>query len=380
MSKVLLITNIPNPYRIPLFNEICKQFHASGIHLKIIFGAAGYKRRFFTIDPSEISYDYEILKDEAHTFSEDAEKSYFLYKGLKEVMNKEKPDAVIVAGFSPATMKVFFRKLLKGTPYIIYSGTIEQGNRSGSLLRRIQRTILCKGASAYVAYGNLAKKYLISIGAPESKVFIGRNTVDTTFFSERTDAFRKENKTNNSKVRFTYLGYLVPRKNVQLLLESVKIVAEQRRDFVLDVLGDGISSDSLKKYVSDNKLEDVVIFHGFKQKAEIPEFFAQSSGLLFQTDFDIWGLVLNEAMAAGVPCLSSPNAGATYDLIQEGETGFRVDFTDRELVASKIKWLIENKEEAKLMGERARAFMSKNVTLELAAKGFLNAVLSVLKK
>jgi hypothetical protein len=50
------------------------------------------------------------------------------------------------------------------------------------------------------------------------------------------------------------------------------------------------------------------------------------------------------------------------------------------LVASKIKWLIENKEDAKLMGERARAFMSKNVTLELAAKGFLNAVLSVLNK
>ncbi len=295
-------------------------------------------------------------------------------------MHRENPDAVIVAGFSPATMKVFFRKLLKGTPYIIYSGTIEQGNRSGSLLRRIQRTILCKGASAYVAYGNLAKKYLISIGAPESKVFIGRNTVDTSFFAEKTEAIRKAIKSESGKVRFTYLGYLVPRKNVQLLLESVKIVAAQRRDFVLDVLGDGISADSLKKFVSDNKLEDVVIFHGFKQKAEIPAFFAQSSGLLFQTDFDIWGLVLNEAMAAGVPCLSSPNAGATYDLIQEGETGFRVDFTDRELVATKIKWLIENKEEAKLMGERARTFMSKNVTLELAANGFLNAVQSVLKK
>ena len=221
MKKVLLITNIPNPYRIPLFNEISKQFADAAIHLKIVFGAAGYKRRFFTIDPSEISYDFEILKDEAHTFSEDAEKSYFLYKGLKEVMNREKPDAVIVAGFSPATMKVFFRKLLKGTPYIIYSGTIEQGNRSGSLLRRIQRTILCKGASAYVAYGNLAKKYLISIGAPESQIFIGRNTVDTTFFSVKTDAFRKENKSTSNKVRFTYLGYLVPRKNVQLLLESV---------------------------------------------------------------------------------------------------------------------------------------------------------------
>ena len=110
MKKVLFITNIPNPYRIPLFNEMSRQFLESGIHLKIIFGAEGYKRRYFKIDPAEIKYDFEILKDEAHTFSEDAEKSYFLYKGLGSLMNREKPDAVIVAGFSSATMKVFFRK------------------------------------------------------------------------------------------------------------------------------------------------------------------------------------------------------------------------------------------------------------------------------
>ncbi|MBK7388957.1 MAG: hypothetical protein IPI23_07745 [Bacteroidetes bacterium] len=62
------------------------------------------------------------------------------------------------------------------------------------------------------------------------------------------------------------------------------------------------------------------------------------------------------------------------------ETGFRVDFADRELVATKIKWLpLKNKEEANYLGN-ARTFMSKNVTLELEANGFLNAVQSVLKK
>ena len=380
MKKVLFITNIPNPYRIPLFNEMSRQFLESGIHLKIIFGAEGYKRRYFKIDPAEIKYDFEILKDEAHTFSEDAEKSYFLYKGLGSLMNREKPDAVIVAGFSSATMKVFFRKILKGTPFIIFSGTIEKGGRSGSLIRKLQRRFLCSSASAFVAYGSLAKEYLIKSGAKESKVFIGRNTVDTRFFAEQTAKLRAEYGKGDGLVHFTYLGYLVPRKNVKLLLESVKIVAEKRKDFRLDIIGDGVSLDDLKKYVSENKLESVVEFHGFRQKHEIPAFFARSSGLLFQTDFDIWGLVLNEAMAAGVPCLSSPNAGATNDLIQEGITGFEVDFTHRELVATRMNWLIDHRDEAQKMGERARDFILNHVTLEKAANGFRDAALSVLKK
>lgn len=380
MKKVLFITNIPNPYRIPLFNEMSRQFLESGIHLKIIFGAEGYKRRYFKIDPAEIKYDFEILKDEAHTFSEDAEKSYFLYKGLGSLMNREKPDAVIVAGFSSATMKVFFRKILKGTPFIIFSGTIEKGGRSGSLIRKLQRRFLCSSASAFVAYGSLAKEYLIKSGAKESKVFIGRNTVDTRFFAEQTAKLRAEYGKGDGLVHFTYLGYLVPRKNVKLLLESVKIVAEKRKDFRLDIIGDGVSLDDLKKYVSENKLESVVEFHGFRQKHEIPAFFARSSGLLFQTDFDIWGLVLNEAMAAGVPCLSSPNAGATNDLIQEGITGFEVDFTNRELVATRMNWLIDHRDEAQKMGERARDFILNHVTLEKAANGFRDAALSVLKK
>lgn len=380
MKKVLFITNIPNPYRIPLFNEMSRQFRESNIHLKIIFGAEGYKRRYFKIDPSEIKYDFEILKDEAHTFSEDAEKSYFLYKGLGSLMNREKPDAVIVAGFSSATMKVFFRKLLKGTPFIIFSGTIEKGGRSGSMIRKLQRKFLCSNASAFVAYGSLAKEYLVKSGAKAEKVFIGRNTVDTRFFAEETAKLRAEYGNGDGIVRFTYLGYLVPRKNVKLLLESVKIVAQKRNDFRLDIIGDGVSLDDLKNYVSENRLENVVEFHGFRQKQEIPAFFARSSGLLFQTDFDIWGLVLNEAMAAGVPCLSSPNAGATNDLIQEGITGFEVDFTNLELVANKMNWLIDHREEAQKMGERARDFILNHVTLEKAANGFRDAALSVLKK
>jgi len=380
MKKAIFITNIPNPYRIPLFNEINKQFSEMQVKLKVVFGSEGYKRRMFHLDLNEIKFDFEILDDKAHTFSEDGEKTLFFYRGLLKLLRREKPDAVIVAGFSSATMQVLLYKILSGTPYIIYSGSIETKSRNTSFLRKLQRSLLLKSSNAFVVYGNMAKQYLVNAGASENKIFIGRNTVDTTFFADNTSAIRKAKPNNNTKTHFTYVGYLVPRKNVKVLLEAIKIVAAERKDFCLDILGDGISRPELEKYVVDNNLSAHVIFHGFRQKEELPEFFARSSGFLFQTGFDIWGLVLNEAMAAGLPCISSPNAGATFDLIKEGETGFKIDFDDSRKAAEKITWLIDNKAEAAAMGQRASAFIRDQVNLENAAKGFKNALECIWKQ
>jgi len=377
MKKVIFITNIPNPYRIPLFNEIHTQFLDINIKLKLVFGAEGYKRRLFQLDLNEIKFEYEILNDHAHTFSEDGEKTIFLYRGLLKLLKREKPHAIIVAGFSSATLQVMFHKFLSRTPYIIYSGSIETKSRNTSWLRKIQRTLLIKNASAFVVYGTLAKKYLLNSGAAGNKVFIAMNTVDTTFFAEKTDAVRKAQEPNvsiSSKKHFTYVGYLVPRKNVIHLLETIKLVAAERNDFCIDILGDGVSKEALEKYVADNDLQSHVIFHGFRQRHELPVYFAKSSGFLFQTGFDIWGLVLNEAMAAGLACLSSPNAGATTDLVKEGETGFVVDFNDRTYAASKINWLLDNSTEGKAIGIKAAKFIREEVNIVKAASGFKNAI------
>ena len=124
-------------------------------------------------------------------------------------------------------------------------------------------------------------------------------------------------------------------------MEIVKELALMRNDFILDLVGDGESKPALEEYVTQHKLEHFVHFHGFKQKQDLPVYFAQSTAFLFQTDFDVWGLTLNEAMAAGVPCLSSINAGASFDLVEENETGFMVDFNKREEVIKIINRLLQ---------------------------------------
>src|SRR4029079_4191348 len=132
-----------------------------------------------------------------------------------------------------ATMKIFKRNLFKGTPYIIVSGTIEKGIRKIKFLRRMQRKVLSNHASAFVAYGNLAKQHLVANGVPEQNIFVGRNTVDTHFFEEKTYDLRKTISVDSNKIHFTYLGYLVPRKNVIEVLKVVKHLTKTENNFVV---------------------------------------------------------------------------------------------------------------------------------------------------
>jgi glycosyltransferase involved in cell wall biosynthesis len=140
-------------------------------------------------------------------------------------------------------------------------------------------------------------------------------------------------------------------------------------------VGDGPYKDELKRIVEDWDIKDLVRFEGFKQKEDIPFYLARADCFLFPSDYDIWGLVLNEAMAAGVPCISSIHAGATHDLIIEGETGFAVDFTETGKAAEKITWIFDHPEKARIMGENASRFISENASLQKSAQGFVQAII-----
>jgi glycosyltransferase involved in cell wall biosynthesis len=177
------------------------------------------------------------------------------------------------------------------------------------------------------------------------------------------------------KKHLIYIGYLVPRKNVGKLIEIIERLSEKRDDFVLDILGDGSEKRMLEKMVEEKGLKDVVLFHGFVQKIDLPEYFAQGTCFLFQTDFDIWGLVLNEAMAAGVPVISSVTAGATYDLISEGETGFAADYNNLSDVLLKINMILDHPELVERIRKKAGDAIEEKASLGKSAKGFVDSVI-----
>jgi glycosyltransferase involved in cell wall biosynthesis len=373
IKKVMIVTNIPNPYRIPLFNEINNQLSARGITLIVLFGARGYSRRMFKLDIQECGFDYQILNNWVFKLGKN-KKTWFTYGGLLKSAGKLNPDKIIIIGYSWGTVKLWLRSFFKKTDYIIWSGSTLHPYRKISFLRKIERRLMVSRASGFIAYGSKAREYLIGIGAKPDKVFIAINTVDTDFFVNKTREYKEKLKVKKSRKYLTYIGYLIPRKNVFRLLEIVEVLLQKRDDFILDIIGDGSDRKGLEKMALEKNLTPHIRFLGFKQKEELPRYLARSSCFLFQTDYDIWGLVLNEAMAAGVPCIASVHAGASVDLIQEEKTGFISDFADVTRVVKQIDWILSHPEKAEKMGMQASEFIQKQASLLKSARGFLSVL------
>jgi len=343
---------------------------------KVIFGALSYPRRKWKVDMSECEFEYEVLSSHLTNLN-NSESPIFSYKGLITLVMEEKPAVIITPAFSVATTKIWFLSLFKKIYYIIWSGTTVNINNKESLFRKIQRRILIKRASAFIAYGTKAKNYLISYGADPGKIKIGINTVDVNYFKKETERIKSYRKNNNKKI-LLYIGYLVKRKKVDSLFPIIKLLKDKREDFILRIIGDGPEFKYLKNKVKELNIDDYVSFEGFKQKSELVNYLAEADCFLFPTGYDIWGLVLLEGMAAGLPCLASKHSGAAYDLIRDGENGFIVDFTKKNEIVDKINYLLNNPEFLREIGRKAKDFVKENYTIKKSANGFVEAVESVI--
>jgi glycosyltransferase involved in cell wall biosynthesis len=377
-TRVVLVTNIPNPYRLALFTELNRRMEGEGMSLRVVFGSPGYRRRKFILDWSTAGFNYTVLKS-LRVNAGGREKTMITYSGLSRLLRKEQPDVVVVGGFSLATFRLWCRSFFRKTRYIIWSGSVTFPGWYDSAARRFLRRLFVRRAAAYVAYGSRAAEYLVALGAPRSSVHIAMNTVDTEFFAAETRKKRKE-LTPPEKRHLLFVGYLEPRKDVGALIELAGQLAKERTDFVLDIVGDGTQRQRLMQDAVTRGIADHVVFHGFVQKNDLPAYFARASCFLFQTGFDIWGLVLNEAMAAGLPCIVSDKAGAAYDLIRHGETGYRVDFHDTGTVCRLVNDVLDHPQQAAALGEAAAAYVRQVAGLPVSAQGFIGAVQDVLRK
>jgi len=367
--RVLLVTNIPTPYRMPLFNELADQLAAQGFGFKVVFAALGYQRRKWQIDLGSCRFDHEVLGSAAFVLG-GRESASFAYPELLRLLRRERPDVVIVFGYSLASLKVLAWHWWCRRPYIIWSGAIEGPYEPASPARTLQRRLLVRAAAACIAYGSRARQYLLSLGATPGRVFVAINTVDTRFFAEATAPLR----TSAPGPEILAIGDLSERKGVDLLLAAFARVAASRPESRLTLVGDGPERDALAARARDLNVAGQVRFLGYCQRADIPGHLARARCLAFPTRFDIWGLVLPEAMAAGVPCVVSVQAGAADDLIQDGVNGFRVDFTDAQLAADRLARLLDNPGLAARLGEAASRFIRERASLEVSAAGAVAAV------
>ena len=377
MNKlVLIVTNIPTPYRIPLFNEVARQLRTEGFRLCVVFGAWGYERRRWEIDPSSFEFDYHVLGGEGFYLGK-SESISFRYRKLIRYIRTVKPALVIVSGYSIAAMKLWIWSILTSTQYCIWSGSLSGHGAAKSRMRAVQRRLLVSRAVNFIAYGSRSAEYLASLGAAKSRIFTAINTVDTEFYRNTISNAESVSRSGEKKV-ILYVGNLTAGKRVDLIMQALSQLLPRRNDFLFRIVGDGVERSKLEATANDLGIADVVEFTGFKQKEDVADYLSGATCFVFASAYDIWGLVLVEAMAAGVPCIASVQPGATVDLIEDGRTGFSIDFENLELAGDRIERLLDDPVEARRIGEAGREFVATKVSIPVSAAGFVAAVQNAL--
>ncbi len=367
MPVLAVVTNLPNPYRVPLFNLLAERTAAAGWQLEVVFGSRSNARRKWQLDENEFRFPHRFL--EARNIQLAPDRVANTYRGIGRELARIKPDALVTTGFSLGSIAVGRFARRQGVPWAIWSGAV--AGREPGWLRRQQRRWLVRRADGFLVYGTAARDYVVDLGADSSRVHCAWNTVDTARYLA---LHRAPEPRADEPIRLLSVGYLERGKRIDLLLDAVAHARRRGENIQLDVVGDGSERANLESHAQRLGLNDAVRFLGFRPNAELPQHYAAAHAFAFPTQYDVWGLALLEAMAAGLPALASPRAGATRDLVVEGETGFAVEFMRTEDAAESLCRLRQSG--ITTMGNAARNRIAKHFTLDRSADAWLELLKS----
>jgi glycosyltransferase involved in cell wall biosynthesis len=357
---LLIVSNIPTPYRIPLFNAIHKALLAQRKQCLVVFSTPSHAFRSWKINETDFEFAHHYLNTASTNSNENTR---FSYKGLLTIIRTQKPTVVVVPGFSMAVVIALFGKLF--TPYklVIWSGTTNNPNRKISALKVLFRKLIACFANEYVAYGTTAKEYVLSLNA-SAKVNIAYNTVNVEkYYLAKLDV-------NYTPCQLLYVGNFTKGKQVHTLIAVAHKLRELNANFHLTLIGSGETFNEVKNEIDNCNLNQYITLKSHLQKAELIPEYHKAHVFLFPSNYDIWGLVVNEAMAAGLCVFASVKAGATRDLIQDNTTGFVVDYNVTDSVAQRICEVINNTEQLTKIRTQGQAYLLHNISIEKAAQVF----------
>lgn len=168
-----------------------------------------------------------------------------------------------------------------------------------------------------------------------------------TFYPEVIDDIPKD------PGRIIFVGRFNHEKRIDRLITAFSMIADKYPDWHVDIFGDGNEKDNLICQIADLKLESRVIIH--EPTKAIYEEYKRSEMLVLCSEHEASPLVLVEAMACGIPCVSLDCPNGPREIIKDGVTGLLAKDGDVEDLASKIEWLIIHEEERREMGRNARS-------------------------
>jgi len=353
-----MVTNTPAPYRLPALQRLAE---FEDVELHAIYCAQPH------IDPSLGAQAHEFpvhwLKGRYRAYSK-----RFMHSdlGVVRVLRELRPDVVITCGYIPTFLFAFVWARLAGVPHVVMTDGTLVSERGLTPLHRWVRKFVWRRSSAFVGACEGSLDLFRAAGIQASRLFKAPLAVDNERYADAARA-------SSDQVDFLFCGRLLPLKRPEFALEVAAATARMvgRRTSIC-FAGEGSEEAFLRARAVELQEQVEVRFLGHLPQARLPEVYGAARVFLFPSEFDVWGVVANEACAAGVPVLVSPHAGAAHELIVDGENG-RVLPLDLNAWSDAAAILLQDEALRARMGECGSTAV-RSYSFDAAAEALLQAV------
>jgi len=285
-------------------------------------------------------------------------------------LNQAQPDAVAVNGWNNFGSLIAANCCIRrGIPMIVMSESSHEDEPRTSWKEIIKRRIIGLYSAALVG-GQRHVEYLVELGMPREQIFTGYDVVDNGYFARlaleiRNSKIEIQKKYGLPENYFLASARFVEKKNLPQLMQAYaeyrqrsevrsrkSEVSEPETPWDLVLLGDGPLRETLNSQLSTLNLQPHVHLPGFKPYDELPVYYALARAFVHASTTEQWGLVVNEAIASGLPVIVSNRCGCAPELVNGN--GFTFDPTDQhEFTARLLEMASLSDEERKHLGDNS---------------------------
>jgi len=353
--RLAAVTSHPVQYQAPLFQRLARQ---PQIDLTVYYRSDSGLRG--EVDPGfgvPVKWDRPLL---------DGYRYHFLSASQQIVgeIRRARYDAVFIHSYATATsLMAYLGALLSGTPVLLRteSELIRPRTRRVQALKSVFLRTLFRGTAAFLAIGSHNRAFYNHYGVREEHLYHTPYSVDNEFFVSEGSKWVLQKSLLKRTLGFppyapvvVFSGKLIARKRPMDLLLAYRNLVKEGVQAGLLYIGDGQLRPELERTASDHGLTYVKVT-GFKNQTELPRYYAAGDVLVLSSEFDSWGLVVNEGMLHSMPVIVSDRVGAGKDLVQEGVTGFVYQVGDVSMLTEYLRRLLSDGGMRARMGRAARA-------------------------
>lgn len=372
-KNLAIITTHPIQYQVPLFKSL---FKVKKINSYVFYGCdQGINKKNMDNDfNKKFMWDIPMLSGYNFFFSKknSTYDSFFLrFINFSKKLKKINCNCILILGWNKL---IYFQAILyaiqNSIPILLRSeNNLDSKN---SLLKKIiKKTIFPIFFSIFTCVyyiGKLNKYFYLFYGVERSKLFSTPYFVDNFFFN------KKKIKKESIVFNILFVGKFIHRKRPFDVLKLAELLKDYK-DINFTMVGDGPLLPESIKFVKKKSLTNIS-FKGFQNQKQMKNVYSKANILINTSSYETWGLVVNEAMAAGLPCIVTDTTGCAEDLIKKKNTGYIYKVSDLISLKKYILKIYKNKKLYFQMSNNANNIIKKN-SIEKTAKVISESILAL---